>query len=219
MSSTIGSKRKWDEPAEGSSKAVKTEGSGSPAGDVKPSTTDEKSALDAAGELWRLAGVAVAGQARAGPFALGGVREEGARRGRRRARRQPGPDTRVAQVHPECSQDEDAFGLGPIADSTSPPRQLKSPLALPLNTPSQRRPTRPTSPVLASLTTPSTCSTLSRSLLALTLRRASGSSRTLRSTTSATATCSPRAPPSNRYVMNESGGWGGGGEARRGHPA
>ncbi|KAK4703346.1 hypothetical protein P7C70_g2880, partial [Phenoliferia sp. Uapishka_3] len=43
-------KRKWDEPAEGASKSVKTEGSGSPAGDVKPSS-DAKDALDAAAEI------------------------------------------------------------------------------------------------------------------------------------------------------------------------
>lgn len=43
-------KRKWDEPAEGASKAVKTEGSGSPADEVKPAVTEEKSALDAAGQ-------------------------------------------------------------------------------------------------------------------------------------------------------------------------
>ncbi|KAL8292190.1 hypothetical protein RQP46_001656 [Phenoliferia psychrophenolica] len=43
-------KRKWDEPAEGASKAVKTEGSGSPGGDAKP-PADSKDALDAAAEI------------------------------------------------------------------------------------------------------------------------------------------------------------------------
>ena len=42
-------KRKWDEPAEGAVKAVKTEESGSPSGDAKPSA-DAQKALDVAGE-------------------------------------------------------------------------------------------------------------------------------------------------------------------------